>query len=66
MGKRFGAMEIIPLWPKAGEEARRVIIRAIKDRKTSCRLHSGIILHDDNGHNTAAADNVLRGGAAIE
>ncbi len=66
LGKRFGAVDIIPLWPKAGEEARRVIIRAIKDRKTPCRLHSGIILHDDNGHNTAAAENILRAGHAIE
>lgn len=65
LGKRFGAVEVIPLWPKCGEEARRVIVRAVKDRKTPCRLHAGIILHNQDGTNTAAADDVLRNGGAI-
>lgn len=59
-GKRFGAVEIIPLWPKAGQEAKRVIIRAVKDRRSPARLHSGIILHDDAGNYTKEADAVLR------
>lgn len=62
MGKKFGAIEIIPLWPKAGQDARRVIVRAIKHRKTPCRLHSGIILHEDNGNYTKEADAILRDG----
>lgn len=64
MGKRFGALEIIPLWPRAGEEAKRVIIRAVKDRKTPCRLHPGIILHDGDVY-TKQTDAILRDGDAI-
>jgi tRNA1(Val) A37 N6-methylase TrmN6 len=65
LGKRFGAIEIIPLYPRPGEEAKRVIIRAIKDRKTPARLHAGLVLHEADGRYTTAADAILRDGAAI-
>jgi len=65
MEGRFGAIEIIPLWPKAGRQAKRVIIRAIKGRKTPLSLHSGIILHDDQGGYTLEADKILRDGEGL-
>lgn len=66
MGPRFGAVEIIPLWPHAGEVAKRVIIRAIKDRKTGSILHPGIVLHRDNsGSYTEAAERILRDGESL-
>ena len=61
MGKKFGAVEIIPLWPKTGRDARRVIVRAIKDRKTPATLHAGIVLHEDDGQYTEQAERILRG-----
>ncbi len=66
MGKKFGGVEIIPLYPHVGEAARRVIVRAIKDRKTPARLHGGIVLHEENGDYTKHANTILRDGAAIE
>lgn len=66
LGKRFGAIEIIPLYPRAGHEAKRVIVRAIKDRKTPARLHAGVVLHEADGVYTKAAEAILRDGAAIE
>ncbi len=65
MGKRFGAIEILPLWPKEGREAKRVIVRACKHRKSPARIHPGIVLHQDNGDYTEAAENILRGMASI-
>jgi tRNA1(Val) A37 N6-methylase TrmN6 len=65
LGRRFGAIEIIPLWPRPGEAAKRVIIRALKDRKTSATLHAGLVLHEADGSYTAAADAVLRSGAGL-
>ncbi|MCB9989472.1 MAG: methyltransferase [Rhodospirillales bacterium] len=65
LGRRFGAVEIIPLWPRAGQAAKRVIIRAIKDRKSPAALHPGLVLHEGNGDYTAAADSVLRDGSGI-
>jgi tRNA1(Val) A37 N6-methylase TrmN6 len=57
---RFGALEIIPLWPHANEPAKRVILRARKDRKTPATLHSGLVLHLENGDYTPEAENILR------
>jgi tRNA1(Val) A37 N6-methylase TrmN6 len=65
LGRKFGAIEIIPLWPKAGQEAKRIIIRAIKDRQTPARLLAGLTLHEDNGDYTAKAEKVLRDGDRI-
>ena len=60
MGKRFGAIEIIPLWPRAGMDSKRVIIRAIKHRQTPSTIRAGIVLHEAEGAYTKAAENVLR------
>lgn len=65
MGPRFGAVEIIPLWPRAGEPAKRVVIRALKDRKTPANIHPGIVLHKKDGSYTKAADDILRRALAI-
>ena len=65
LGKRFGAAEIIPLWPRTGEAAKRVIVRARKDRRTPATLQAGLVLHTADGRYTAAADAVLRDGAAL-
>ncbi len=65
MGRRFGAIEIIPLWPHAGEAAKRVIVRAVKDRRSPASLHPGITLHDDRGAYTPDADAILREAQAL-
>ena len=65
LGRRFGAVEIIPLWPHAGEAAKRVIVRAVKDRRSPAILHPGIVLHQADGTYTPQAEAYLRGGQAI-
>ena len=65
MGKSFGAIEIIPLWPRVGQEARRVIIRAIKDRQTPSSILPGVVLHEKDGKYTPEADSILRNGNKI-
>lgn len=62
---RFGAIEIIPLWPKEGVAAKRIIIRARKHSKSPAKIHAGIILHDKNGNYTDAAETILRKGNKI-
>jgi tRNA1(Val) A37 N6-methylase TrmN6 len=64
LGRRFGAVEIIPLWPHAGEAAKRVIVRAVKDRRSPAILHPGIVLHEGAAY-TDAAERILRHGGAI-
>ena len=65
LGKKFGATEIIPLWPKDGREAKRIIVRTRKDRYSPMRLHAGIVLHKENGDYTVAAEDILRGGKSL-
>ncbi len=65
LGTRFGATEIIPLWPKADVEAKRVIIRSYKERKSPARIHSGIVMHQENGDYTPKAENILREAAPL-
>ncbi len=65
LGRRFGAVEIIPLLPKEGEAAKRVIIRAVKDRRSPCVVHAGLVLHDKEGAYTPAIERVLRHAEAV-
>lgn len=60
LGRRFGAVEIIALWPRQGEAAKRVIIRARKDRQSPCTLHPGLVLHQQDGGYTPESDAILR------
>jgi len=63
---RFGAALIFPLWPRAGVEAKRVIVSAVKGRRTPPRLMPGLALHEADGAYTAVAEAILRDGAALD
>lgn len=63
---RTGGIEVIPLWPKQGVAAKRVIIRARKGVKSPTILHSGLIIHRPDGTYTEAADAVLRQGLSLD
>jgi tRNA1(Val) A37 N6-methylase TrmN6 len=63
---RAGEITIFPLWPAAGRAASRILVRARKQVATPARLLPGLILHEPDGRFTAAADAVLREGAALE
>lgn len=65
MGKRFGALQIVPLWPRAGAPAKRVIIRGFKHKKTPANIHPGIVLHKADGSYTEDAEAILRQGQYI-
>jgi len=65
LGKMFGDVQIMPLYPKAGKAAGRVIIRAFKHKKSPCTIYPGLILHEENGDYTTAAEDILRGGKPL-
>src|SRR3984957_6107010 len=56
---------VFPLWPKAGEPARRVVIQVQKGAGTPFRLLPGLILHQASGAYTLEADAILRGEGAL-
>jgi tRNA1(Val) A37 N6-methylase TrmN6 len=63
---RFGAAEIIPIFPRPDAAAIRVIVRAIKGRRTPPSLRPGLVLNDAAGRPTAAAEAILRDAAALD
>lgn len=60
-----GAPALLPLWPRAGRDAKLVLVRAVRGGTGPCRLRAGLVLHDGQGF-TAEAEAVLRHAAAIE
>ena len=67
MQGQLGEIVVYPLWPKADSTAaRRVLVRGRKDIRTPTRLAAGLVLHEADGSYTAAAEAILRDGAALE
>jgi tRNA1(Val) A37 N6-methylase TrmN6 len=65
LADRFGATVILPLHPRQGQPAVRVLVRAVKASRAPLVLRPGLVLHgpDHGFHPRIAA--VLRDGAAL-
>jgi tRNA1(Val) A37 N6-methylase TrmN6 len=61
----FGATVILPVHPKPGAAAIRILVRAIKDRSGPLALLPGLVLADADGKPSRQADAILRDGAAL-
>jgi tRNA1(Val) A37 N6-methylase TrmN6 len=59
-----GGILLFPLWPRAGQAAKLVIIQARRGSRAAARVLPGLVLHDATGI-TPEANAVLRDGAAI-
>jgi tRNA1(Val) A37 N6-methylase TrmN6 len=62
---RFGGLHVIPLYPKCGAPAIRVIVNGLKGTRAPLTLGPGIILHEDDGSPSEAAEAVLRNGRPL-
>ncbi len=56
---------LFPLWPKAGRQAKLVLLRGVKNALTPMRLAAGLVLHNPDGSFTAAAQAILGDGSAL-
>ena len=56
---------LFPLFPRAGEAPKRMIVQFQKGSLAPLRLTAGLVLHEQGGRNTDAAEAVLRNGAAL-
>ena len=59
------SVAIFPLWPRAGEPAKRVILQATKGSRAANALLPGLVLHEIDGRYTSATDAILRDGASL-
>ncbi len=61
-----GGVRLLPLWPRSGEAAKLMLLRAVRGGRAPLALLSGLVLHQPGGGFTAEAEAYLRGGAALE
>jgi tRNA1(Val) A37 N6-methylase TrmN6 len=59
-------VSVFPLWPREGEEAKRVIVQILKNSSAPLQMLSGLVLHEADGRYTPKADAVLKGEASLE
>ncbi len=62
---RFGGISVFPLWPRPGRAAKLLIIQGFKGSGAPFRLCPGLMLHGAGTAYTAAAEAILRHGAAL-
>ena len=43
---RFGGVVLLPVHPRAGEPASRLLVRAVKGSRAPLQLRPGLVLHD--------------------
>ncbi len=64
-GRRFGGLEITPVYPRAGENAVRILVTAIKGSRARLNLRSPLLMHDDpESHRFSAFVDDLNNGRA--
>ena len=61
----FGAATVLPIHPRPGDAAIRVVVRATKASRAPLALLPGLVLNDHAGRPTAEAEAVLRAGAPL-
>jgi tRNA1(Val) A37 N6-methylase TrmN6 len=61
----FGSIAVLPVYPRPDAPAIRVLVRAVKSGGGAPETFPGLILNDQHGKPTAAAEAVLRGGGAL-
>ncbi len=65
LAPKAGSIELVPLFSKPGQPAKRLILRAVKGGKAPLVLHPGLVLHQPDGSYFPEIDAVLREGAAL-
>jgi tRNA1(Val) A37 N6-methylase TrmN6 len=61
----FGAIKVLPIHPKPGEGAIRIVVRATKASRAPLELLPGFVLNDASGGSTPEAEAVLRAGSGL-
>jgi len=61
----FGGIAVLPVYPRPDAPAIRVLVRAVKSGGCAGVTYPGLILNDQHGKPTAAAEAVLRGGGTL-
>jgi tRNA1(Val) A37 N6-methylase TrmN6 len=63
---KAGEVTILPLWPRTGLAAERVLVAARKGARGGSRLLPGLVLHGAGNDFTSEAESVLRDASALD
>jgi tRNA1(Val) A37 N6-methylase TrmN6 len=63
---RLGAIALLPIHPRAGQAAHRLLVSGIKGSKAPLRIAPPLVLHEADGRLSARADSIHRGEALID
>lgn len=66
LAPQFGGVAVLPVLPRPGAAAIRVLVRAVKSGSGVRRDYPGLVLNDGQGRPSPAAEAVLRGGGTLE
>jgi tRNA1(Val) A37 N6-methylase TrmN6 len=62
---RFGSLRVLPVHPRAGAPASRIVVTAVKGSRAPLELKPGLVLQDAEGRYLPAVEAVLRHGAPL-
>lgn len=62
---RFGALRVMPLFPRSGDPASRILVKGVKGSRAPLKLLPGGPLHGDGNAFNSAATEILRHGAGL-
>jgi tRNA1(Val) A37 N6-methylase TrmN6 len=65
LDRRFGAIQVVPVLPRDGEPAIRVLVSAVKGSRAPFQLRPPLVLHEADGRFTPLAAALHRGEALI-
>lgn len=60
----FGGISVLPLWPRTGQPAKRVLVQARRGSRAPLTLLPGLVLHGEGNSYRPDIDAALRHGAA--
>lgn len=63
---KAGGIQLIPLYSKSGQNAKRILLSARKGSKAPLVIRPGLVIHETGGGYTAAANRLLRLGLSFE
>ena len=63
---RFGALAALPIHPRAGEPATRVLLRGVRGSRAPFSMRAGLVLHGPDGAFTPHAEALNRGEAVLD
>lgn len=63
-GRRFGGLQVTPVHPRAGEDAIRILVTAVKGSRATLTLRAPLIMHDGAAHAFSPFVDALNNGLA--